>query len=56
MIREAPPPKKKKTRLNLGKFSQMFEPTYNPGVFVRFGKTKGVIQVTKGDFRGDFYL
>ena len=31
--------------------SQICLPT--PGVFVRFGRTKGEIRVEKGDFRGD---
>ena len=44
-----------KKRFLGGKFSQC-EPTHrptHPRVFVRFGKTKGEIQVKKGDFRVD---
>ena len=48
----APPKKKTKKNILLGEFSQICLPTH-PRVFVRFGRTKGEIQVEKGDFQAD---
>ena len=50
----APPPKKNKTTVFLGKFPKSVYPPTHHMVFVRFGKTKGDLRVKKGDFRGDF--
>ena len=41
-------------RFLVSNISAIIISTFQPRVFVRFGKTKGEIRVEKGNFRGDF--
>ena len=50
------PPQKTKPFFSCESFPKFVYPPNHPRVFVRFGKTKGEIQVKKDDFRGDFFL
>ena len=47
------PPQKTKPFFSCESFPKFVYPPNHPRVFVRFGKTKGEIQVKKGDFRVD---